>query len=78
MAVAVGIDVAKEIHWVEIKVAEAGQVLSSHAVANTPPAIGELIDEIRAVEVEQGRRGSGWICWAGSRRCWRRCCSMPG
>jgi transposase len=54
VAVAVGIDVAKETHWVEIKVAETGQVLTSHPVANTPPAIAELIDEVRAAEVEHG------------------------
>jgi transposase len=54
VAVAVGIDVAKETHWVEIKVAETGRVLSSHPVSNTPPAIGELIEAIRAAEVEHG------------------------
>jgi len=52
--VAVGIDVAKQIHWVEIKIAETGQVLTSHPVANTPPAIAELIEEIREAEVEHG------------------------
>jgi transposase len=54
VAVAVGIDVAKQIHWVEIKVAETGQVLSSHPVVNTPPAIAELIEQIRAAELEHG------------------------
>ena len=54
MPVAVGIDVAKQIHWVEIKIAETGQVLTSHPVANTPPAIAELIEEIREAEVEHG------------------------
>lgn len=50
MAVAVGIDVAKETHWVEIKIAETGEVVSSHAVANTPPAIAALIEEVQAVQ----------------------------
>ena len=59
MAVAVGIDVAKETHWVEIKIAETGQVLSSHAVANTPPAIAELIEEVQAAEGEHGRARVG-------------------
>lgn len=54
VAVAVGIDVAKQTHWVEIKTAETGQVLSSHAVANTPPAIAELIEAIREAEFEHG------------------------
>lgn len=54
MAVAVGIDVAKETHWVEIKVDESGAVLSSHAVANTPPAIAELIEEVQTAEGEHG------------------------
>jgi transposase len=54
VAVAVGIDVAKETHWVEIKIAETGTVLTSHPVANTPPAIGELIEEVRSAEVEHG------------------------
>ena len=54
MAVAVGIDVAKETHWVEIKIGESGKVLASHAVANTPLAIGELIEAIRAAEAEHG------------------------
>jgi len=54
VAVVVGIDVAKETHWVEIKVAESGKVLASQPVANTPPAITELIEQVRAVEDEHG------------------------
>jgi transposase len=54
VAVAVGVDVAKETHWVEIKIGESGKVLASHAVANTPLAIGELIEAIRAAEAEHG------------------------
>jgi transposase len=54
MAVAVGIDVAKEIHWAQIKVAGTGKVLASRRVENTPADIGELIGQIRAAEAESG------------------------
>jgi transposase len=54
VAVAVGVDVAKETHWVEIKIAESGKVLTSQPVANTPPAIAELIEAIQAAEGEHG------------------------
>jgi transposase len=54
MPVVVGIDVAKEIHWAEIKVAETGKVLASHRVENTPADIGELIGQIRAAGAEFG------------------------
>src|SRR5690242_16986970 len=54
MAVAVGIDVAKEFHWAEIKVAETGQVLASHRVDNIPEAIAALAGEIRAGEAVHG------------------------
>ena len=54
MTLAVGIDVAKETHWAVIKAAEAGQVLASHAVDNTPQAIADLITEIRTAEEGHG------------------------
>jgi transposase len=54
MAVAVGIDVAKRIHWVEIKVAEDGAVLVTRSVDNSPGEIAELIDQIRGFEVQHG------------------------
>jgi transposase len=54
VSLAVGIDVAKEIHWVEIKVAETGQVLVSRRVENSPDDIAELIEQVRVLEVEQG------------------------
>lgn len=59
MAVAVGVDVAKEFHWVEIKVAETGAVLASHRVDNTPQAISGLVAEIRAAEAGHGRARVG-------------------
>jgi transposase len=54
VALAVGIDVAKEVHWVEIKVVETGQVTLSRAVDNRPGDIAELIEQIRAGEAEHG------------------------
>src|SRR3546814_16731300 len=54
MTVAVGIDVAKDIHWIEVKVAETGTVLTSHAVENTPAAIAGMIDEVHAAETVHG------------------------
>jgi transposase len=54
MAVAVGVDVAKEFHWAALVHAESGTVLASRRVDNDPPAIQGLIDEIRAVEAAHG------------------------
>lgn len=54
MSVAVGIDVAKQLHWAEIKVAETGKVLTSHSVDNTQQAIAELIAQIQAAQDEHG------------------------
>jgi hypothetical protein len=54
MSLAVGVDVAKEVHWAEIKVAGTGKVLASHAVGNTPEAIAALIGEIREAEAGHG------------------------
>jgi transposase len=54
VSVAVGIDVAKEVHWAVVKVAGTGAVLASHAVDNEPTAIADLLDEIRCAESEHG------------------------
>ncbi|QFG21248.1 IS110 family transposase [Actinomadura sp. WMMB 499] len=59
MPLAVGIDVAKQIHWAEIKVAEAGKVLVNRRVDNTPDAIENLIADIQAAEAEHGRATVG-------------------
>jgi Transposase len=59
MSVAVGVDVAKEVHWAEIKVAETGKVLASHAVGNTPQAIAALITEIGAAQADHGAAVTG-------------------
>jgi transposase len=54
VSLAVGVDVAKEIHWAEIKNAETGKVLVSRRVDNTPEEIGGLIGQIRKAEAEHG------------------------
>jgi transposase len=54
MAVAVGVDVAKEFHWAALVHAETGKLLLSRRVDNDPPAIQALIDEVRTVEAEHG------------------------
>lgn len=54
MSVAVGIDVAKELHWAAIVHIESGKLLVSRKVANEPAAIEELIEQVRAVEAEHG------------------------
>ncbi|MFB9452015.1 IS110 family transposase, partial [Dactylosporangium vinaceum] len=54
MAVAVGVDVAKELHWAAIVHTETGKLLASCKVANEPAAIHELIDQIHAAEGDHG------------------------
>jgi transposase len=54
MSLAVGVDVAKEIHWAEIKVAETGKVLASRRVENTPQDIASLISDIREAGAAHG------------------------
>ena len=54
MAVKVGIDVAKEFHWVAIVVAETGEVLVSQRVGNDPDSIDGLIGQLRRAEAEHG------------------------
>jgi transposase len=50
----VGIDVAKQTHWVEIMIAESGRELVCRPVQNTPDAIAELIEQINSVQAEHG------------------------
>ncbi|NJP35775.1 IS110 family transposase [Micromonospora thermarum] len=54
MAVAVGVDVAKEFHWAALVHSETGRVLASRKVDNDPSAIQVLIDDIRAAQAEHG------------------------
>jgi transposase len=54
MAVKVGIDIAKEFHWVAIVAAETGKVLVSRRVNNDPDSIDTLITRLRQAEAEHG------------------------
>ncbi|MFE9785202.1 IS110 family transposase [Nocardia salmonicida] len=54
MAVVVGIDVAKEFHWVAIIVAETGKVLASQRVNNDPDSIDGLIGLLRGIGGDHG------------------------
>lgn len=54
MAVAVGIDVAKDFHWAVITVAESGKVLLSRRVDNTPSDIGALVGQIAEAQAAHG------------------------
>ena len=54
MNVAVGIDVAKEFHWVAVVLADGGKTLLSQRVDNDPASIDGLIDHLHAVTTEHG------------------------
>lgn len=54
MAVAVGVDLAKEFHWAALVVSETGQILGSRRVENTPADLTELIIEIESASVQHG------------------------
>lgn len=54
MAVVVGIDVAKEFHWVAIVVAETGKVLVSQRVNNDPDSIDGMIERLRDIGADHG------------------------
>src|SRR5215475_12051933 len=51
MRIAVGIDVAKETHWV-VALTESGEVLVDRALANDPAAIEALLAELGALPGE--------------------------
>ncbi|MGH3460110.1 MAG: IS110 family transposase [Kribbellaceae bacterium] len=54
MAVAVGIDIAKEFHWVAIVTMDSGELLVSQRVDNDPDSIDGLISQLRQIESGQG------------------------
>lgn len=54
MRVAVGVDVAKEFHWVRAIGTERSEVLIDRRVDNQPAALGALIDELEALVGEHG------------------------
>jgi len=82
-----GVDVAKEVHWAEIKVVGTGKVLASHPVDNTPQAIAALISEIGAAEAVHGPASVGTDILAGiaslrwhrrpEHTCRRKVCNPP-
>lgn len=54
MRVAVGIDVAKEFHWVAVVLVDGGKVLLSQRVDNDPDSIDGLIEHLRRLAAEHG------------------------
>src|SRR5215216_3102644 len=54
MPLAVGIDVAKQLHWVCVLDAATGRQLQSRKVENTPEAIDELITQVARLAAERG------------------------
>lgn len=54
MGVAVGIDVAKEFHWVRAISAERSEVLIDRRVDNQPAVLAELVEELEALRAEHG------------------------
>ena len=59
MAVAVGIDIAKDFHWAAVLAVESGEVLVSQRVDNDPDNIDRLIDTLRGIQVEHGEATAG-------------------
>ena len=54
MAIAVGLDVAKEFHWAAAVDAGSGDVLLSQRVENDPASIQSLIDELHGLRASHG------------------------
>lgn len=54
MPIAVGLDIAKEFHWVCIVDGASGEALASHRVDNEPEALDRLVAEIAAAVAERG------------------------
>jgi transposase len=55
MALAVGIDVAKEFHWARAIDTATTEVLLNRRVENDPASLQELIEELEGLEAEHGR-----------------------
>jgi transposase len=54
MGVAVGIDVAKEFHWVRAICSERSELLMDRRVDNEPASLAALVDELEALRAEHG------------------------
>jgi transposase len=57
MGVAIGIDIAKEVHWVRAISATDGDVLLDRRVDNDPVSIQQLIDELQTLGAGRSRAG---------------------
>jgi transposase len=68
MDVFIGIDVAREVHWVCAMDRDA-RVLFSHAVDNDPSAIGDLITEIEGLDARTTRTAVDMLGGAASLLC---------
>lgn len=54
MPIAVGMDIAKEFHWVCALDGRSGEVLASRRVDNDPGALGALVDELEGLSADHG------------------------
>jgi transposase len=54
MAVAVGVDIAKEFHWACAVEAGSGELLLSRRVGNDPEALGALVEDLEALGAAYG------------------------
>jgi predicted NBD/HSP70 family sugar kinase len=55
MPVSVGIDIAKEVHWITA-IDECGEIRLDHRLDNAPTAIEALIGGLRALERRHHRQ----------------------
>ena len=51
MRIAVGVDIAKEVHWATA-LNEVGEALLDRRVPNDPRSLEELIEQLRALDAE--------------------------
>lgn len=68
MDVFIGVDVAREVHWI-CAMDRNAHVLFSHAVENDPAAIGALIVEIEGLEASTTRTAVDMLGGAASLIC---------
>ena len=54
MGVAVGIDVAKDFHWVQAVDRRDSELCSSGRVDNTPPALAGLVERLQRCGARAG------------------------
>jgi transposase len=54
MAVAVGVDVAKDFHWAAVELTDSGELLLSKKIDNDPASINELIGYLLSAQADHG------------------------